>query len=388
MRAPSQRLSLHNNDTKFHSMKHSLPHRSVRLSFLGALVAALAFAAGCSCSSDPITGPPSKGDGGGGQRDTGPGGDDDASQDANTGDAPPDICEVVDVMAERTIPNVLIVLDRSESMLDDNRWAQAVPAVNNVVTNLESTIAFGLMLFPLPGGENCSTGSVVVTPATGTATAIATALSGTSPGGYTPSALSLDAARTALDGVTGDSYILFVTDGAPNCNAALNKNTCTCTYGNDGCGGPGLGATLCLDDDRTVASVASLATSVIPTYVIGFDATAWSGVLNDMAAAGGTERNTYISVSDGTALEAQLAALAGQVVSCTYELESEPSDYHYVSVTLDDVTVPHTSETNDNSGWTLTGKTIELLGATCETLQATEDADLKITVECEAVVPF
>lgn len=360
----------------------------MRAVVLALAVAAAGVAAGCSCTSDPIVSPPGKPTGDGGDKqDTGPG-NDDASQDAHTGDAPPDICEVVNVMAERTIPNVLIVLDRSASMNDDNRWTQAVPAVNNVVANLDDTIAFGLMLFPLPGGDNCSTGSVVVSPATGTASAIATALSGTSPGGYTPSALSLDAARTALGGVTGDSYILFVTDGAPNCNAGLNKNTCTCTYGNDGCDGPGLGATLCLDDDRTVASVAALATSVIPTYVIGFDATAWSGVLNDMAAAGGTERNTYISVSDGTALETQLADLAGQVVSCTYELETEPSDYRYVSVTLDNVAIPHTSQTNDDSGWSLTGQTIELLGATCAALQATENADLKIKVECEAVVPF
>ena len=49
-------------------------------------------------------------------------------------------------------PNVLVVLDYSGSMNQNNKWNQAVIAVNQLATTFERSMQLGLMLFP-QGGE-------------------------------------------------------------------------------------------------------------------------------------------------------------------------------------------------------------------------------------------
>ncbi|MCA9601598.1 MAG: VWA domain-containing protein [Myxococcales bacterium] len=304
----------------------------------------------------------------------------------NNGNGNGNTCEEINVAASRGIPNVLIVLDKSGSMNDGNRWTQAVPAVNNVVANLESNIAFGLMLFGY--AQTCGTGQVVVQPVLGAASDIDDALDATGPLGGTPTAASLDRARVELAKLSGASYVLLVTDGAPNCNGSLNRNSCQCTCSTSQCKCTGTGgaATNCLDDTRTVQSVADLATAGIPTYVIGFDTDAWGDVLDAMASAGGTGSSAYIPVTDGTQLESKLSELAGNVVSCSYNLEMTPSDYRYVRVTLDGMDVKHVSQTGGTSGWVLTGNTVELKGSTCDYVKSTEGAKLSIKVACEQLL--
>lgn len=318
-------------------------------------------------------------DGGDGGAGRGDGADDDSG--SGGGDGGGNFCEVLNVAAARGIPNILILLDRSSSMSTNDRWGDATEAIKNVTANLEAGVAFGLMLYP--GNNYCGPGNLEVAPATGTADSIANELDDSGPNGMTPTAVSLDAAGTALAGVEGDSYVLLVTDGGPNCNGDHPK-PCTCTAAGQ-CGW-GSGSDFCLDRDRSVERVGALATAGISTYVIGFDTSEWTAVLNDMAAAGDTERETYVPVSSGTELEETLAELAGNVVSCTFELETAPSDYRFVSVKLNGTAIPHTSETGNASGWELEGNQIKLLGASCELLKDTEDAALKIQVECEPVI--
>lgn len=299
-------------------------------------------------------------------------------------------CERVDVEGVRGIPNVLVVLDRSGSMAEDNRWNQAVPAVNNVVQNLQSNVAFGLMLYA--GGDTCGTGEVVVAPAVETGGDIASALDDTEPEGGTPTAASLAAARSALAGVEGASYVVLVTDGAPNCNGSLSRNSCTCTCATQYCYCAGFGgaATNCLDDTRAVEAVTALKDAGIPVYVIGFDAAQlqppFVATLNAMAAAGGTQQTEFIPVTDGTSLETAIADLAGNVISCSYMLDSTPSDPRYVRVKIDDVEVPMITDVNPTNGWDLNGQQLVLHGSTCDALKNTEGAKLTITVECELVV--
>ncbi|MEZ4256511.1 MAG: vWA domain-containing protein [Polyangiales bacterium] len=287
---------------------------------------------------------------------------------------------------ERGIPNILVVLDRSGSMGDDNKWRDAVAAIKNVTSNLENGVAFGLLTYPSGGGtqsdSQCGAGNMDVSPATGSAGQIANELDTSGgPGGRTPTAGALDLARATLGGIQGASYVLLVTDGAPNCTPDLNPDTCTSsTSGTRG------GATSCLDDARSVASVAALAEVNIPTYVIGFDTGDWGPVLDAMASAGGTGLDAYFPVNDGASLEGTLSQLAGNAISCSYTLDSTPADYRYVEITLDGAPLPHTSQTNDGSGWELNGNRIDLKGATCEGLKSRDDAELGISVQCELVL--
>ncbi len=300
---------------------------------------------------------------------------------------PDNTCEALAINAQKGIPNILVVLDRSGSMDDDNRWDQAVPAIQSVTANLGEGIAFGLEMYPSgDGGRGSSQCTVAngpdVMPATGMADEIANVLNASGPGGRTPTASALGAAKAALQGLSGSSYVLLVTDGAPNCNTALDPQTCTCSTG----GGGGCDAVSCLDDAGSVAAVQALKDAGIPTYVIGFDTQpAWEQVLTNMAAAGGTGQ-TYFPVTDGTTLTSALANLAGNVVSCSYQLETAPSDAGYVKVVLDGKLVTPMTDTQDGSGWELIGKNVELRGSTCEYVKNNPDAKLAISRECELLV--
>lgn len=79
-------------------------------------------------------------------------------------------------------------------------------------------------------------------------------------------------------------------------------------------------------------------TIALGTYVIGYDTGEWVEVLDRMAAAGDTGRSMHFPVGDQASLESALRAVAGSVVSCTYELVP-PGDVHYVRVTVDGVDV-------------------------------------------------
>ena len=300
-------------------------------------------------------------------------------------------CEAIDVNAQPGTANVLVVLDRSSSMYREaalgvegvDRWNPAVSAIESVTATLGDRVQFGLMLFADPdaaaGSTLCGAGKVDVAPATGTASAIATHLTGdpnTLTGSWTPTATSLDAARVALTGLEGRNYVLLVTDGAPNCNGALDS--ATCRYAGTIPDNP----KLCIDDVRTVASINALAAAGIQTYVVGYDTSAWADVLDAMAAAGGTPYSAHIEVSNAATLTSALTDIAGSIVSCTYDLSEAPA-LNYVHVTLDGADVQHESVSTGPGAWRLTGdRTVELTGAACDSLRDGGTHALRIVREC------
>jgi hypothetical protein len=355
-----------------------------RTALLGACVTALALGAGCTSRSDMRRG--GGGGGGGGGTDGGPGGGRDMF--VSMTDA---ACEAIDVRALPGTANVLVVLDRSSSMYREastgiegvDRWKGAVTALREVTATLDDRVNFGLMLFANPdapaGSTLCGAGKVDVAPAAGTAGAIAAELTGdpnTLTGSWTPTAVSLDAARVALSSVEGRSYVLLVTDGAPNCNDALNASTCR--YAGNIPNNP----RLCVDDVRTVAAVEALAAAGIPTFVVGYETSEWADVLDRMAAAGGTAYPEHIEVSDGPSLTSALGDIAGSIVSCSYDLEEVPV-IQYVQVTLDGADVQHESVSTGPGAWRLTGeRTVELTGAACDTLRDGGTHSLRIVRQC------
>lgn len=124
-------------------------------------------------------------------------------------------------------PQILIVLDQSSSMgerapLDDGtlKWDASVAGLTGLTGDFETSVDFGLMLFPSAG--QCTPGAVDVPIAPNNAEEIAAALPGPPPysGNYTPMAESLyEASEYAplLDS-SRRSYVALITDGWQWCD--------------------------------------------------------------------------------------------------------------------------------------------------------------------------
>ncbi|MCA9581838.1 MAG: VWA domain-containing protein [Myxococcales bacterium] len=304
----------------------------------------------------------------------------DAGTKEGTGFDPSKACEQKVVNAERGIPNVLVVLDRSGSMAD-GAWEPSVQAVKNVASAKQAEIAFGLMHFS--GGNDrssCSPGSMDVMPALDMSNNIALALDDLRPNGGTPTASSLAAAKEQLAGLEGQSYVLLITDGAPNC-AEVRPANCVCTNGGGYCA-----TSSCLDEDGSVAAVTALAEVGIPTFVIGYDTKDWTDTLNAMAKAGNSGIETYIPVDDGPSLEATLSDLSGSVISCNFELDKTPTDASLVHVNLNGQAIEHVDDSATGAGWELVGNRVEIRGSLCDEIKTTENPEIEILVECAAIL--
>ena len=211
---------------------------------------------------------------------------------------------------------MMLVVDRSGSMDFDlngqagggqnSRWRVLERALAPVLTALTPTVELGAKFFPDPIGDIQVDDACAVAPATDVTPRIASAseilkvFASTRPIGGTPTS---DALRITAEFLAQQDrrvlarYMVLATDGAPNCNDALNNRTCVCTGvtgGPDSCrSGPG-GPSQCLDDVRAIRIVAdAFSKSKVPTFVIGLGAPselAFTRTLNNMAQAGGRPR--------------------------------------------------------------------------------------------------
>ncbi len=388
---------------------------------------------GCSASGndkgtalDPIGGGNGGGDsdagagggGGGGNGGNGAGnnGQSGSGNGASNGD---EFCESVTVRAEKTIPDLMIVLDKSASMVwvgcdqadaqtanalgcpnadppyDQafDRWEPSVSAIKTITASLEDRVQFGLMVFPMPDIPNpilpgvlapttCQPGEVLVAPALNNAGQIATELDAEVPDGTsTPIAGTLRAAHDFLgsgiaapDEVVPPKFVLLVTDGFPNCSVDNQPAALI--------GSPSLQQ--CQMDAYN--EVTSLQQDNIKTYVIGYDTRTTpelATILDELARRGGTGDTAHRPVEDEASLLAAIDAIAGEVASCTYQLEKAPGDPTYVRVTLDGMDL----KLGDPDGWELSDDaTINLRGSACDTIQdITTKHKLDINVECDPV---
>jgi hypothetical protein len=308
-------------------------------------------------------------------------------------------CDKLNLTGAPQSPDILIVLDRSGSMvglgdmrnMGKNRWVPSVSAVKKLTSSLTETVAFGLMLFPHPdpmamggggglfgniigGGmlpDTCQPGQIDVPVGINTADKIAAVLDMSMPDfGSTPTTASLMAARTALgENCTADckptpKYILLVTDGQPTCGMG------------------GTGQTTPEDIAATNAAIDDLTMDGVKTYVIGYDTASdpdAAAAMDGFAMHGGTDK--HYPVEDEATLIAELTRIAGALVPCEFELNKDVPDPAYVRVEIDGTTF------NYGTDWTLNGRTVVLdpMGGACPTLRDAKVHNLKITRECEVI---
>jgi hypothetical protein len=295
-------------------------------------------------------------------------------------------CEELVIRAKPNAPDVLIVLDRSGSMMGVDvvaggsgtiRWPGCIAALKSVTAQFEERIRFGLMMFPAFSTSpldlvpfSCSPGKMDVRISLGTASMIASALDAALPTtGGTPTpetlriALNVLGDRTPIpDQIVTPAYVLLVTDGKPTCpnGGGASENT--------------------QDVTLTLQALDALLNANIPTYVIGYDTASISPLLDSFAMHGGTHK--HYAVDNEAALVQEFSRIAGDLVSCSYELESEPPDPTYVLVEIDGQPV----RLNAADGWVLNGKSIDLQGAACKTLRSSEGHVVNVVRKCDPVV--
>ena len=262
-------------------------------------------------------------------------------------------------------PDLLVVLDRSGSMSDappvfppvfDSKWNIMKGALNNVATQKDQNIKFGLLEFP--SDQNCAADATAeVNVALGTHLQFANYFATRSPGGNTPAHIALQSALTYFGTIpvnTAGRYVLFATDGLPNCEGG-DPNTAS--------------------DADTVAAVTALHNAGIPTYVLGFGTFGLNtGVLNDAAVAGGKAKpgsTKFYEANNAQDLANALQAIAGGIIvpSCTFQLQSAPPDPTNVLVTINGQ--PVSKDSSHASGWDYYPDmmTITFFGSACQQVQ-------------------
>lgn len=306
-------------------------------------------------------------------------------------DAPVDACLEQRHALTPIRPEILFVVDRSTSMSwgltgpgggGPTRWSILVDALREQLPRYDALSDMGVEMFPADGGDRCAVASdPQLAPAMMQALPILDLVTASGPGGRTPTASALETAErwfASHPDIAHVRAIVLATDGAPNCNDALDPRRCPCTSGAGlplGCGGD---AQLCLDDRRTLSAIERLAATEVPTYVIGIDGEpdpAVSDVLTSMALAGGRPNpldpgRAYYSVRAGSDVSEAFDRIQASIVSCSLAIDLAEPPSRPVEVTLDGVPVPHDPGRSEGWEWGAErSQTILLYGEACARAQ-------------------
>ena len=317
------------------------------------------------------------------------------------------VCDEQNFEIKGRIVDVLIVLDRSESMATSNLWIPMGSALTTVTAETEASVNFGLMTFPF-SDEQCGPGDVLLEVQKENAAAIAAVVGGgpqdvgTALG--TPTAITLDRAREYLDSLDDglDKFVLLATDGAPNCNESLDQLTCECSIT-----GMCQQAWWCLDDEASAAGAGSLYSAGYPVYVLGIgDGMGWGSVMDAIASSGGTGQ--FIP-ADSQEFTDVIMDIVGGVMSCDFDVDwTALSDNTamapdmvnlYCKQSADDpidnnpdtgnVLPRNNGCANGEAGWTWAdddATVIHMCPDACDRLKAKECVMISATFGCETIL--
>jgi Mg-chelatase subunit ChlD len=287
---------------------------------------------------------------------------------------PNGVCETRTINAYEGAPDILIVLDRSESMQLYGRWNPSKMAVKTITTDFGGLINFGLSSFPGEMGA-CSAGKLEVPLMINNAGPIGTWLGAARTNGFTPTGPALTEAlkilgdrNAGLDTSTKPAYVVLVTDGEPTCQ-----------------GIPTIPGIIAFPDqmqqDNAKAAVKALKAANIPTYVIGYQIDVmWQPLMNELAQLGGTEK--FRSAESADQVVTTFREITKDVVKCSFELAEAPVNPKFVRVEIDKKTVALDAA----DGWVVNGKTVTLQGGSCATLKDGKGHLLNAQVECNEIV--
>jgi len=329
----------------------------------------------------------------------------------------PDDCGEAVVNIPIVTPSVMLVLDKSGSMVADpggfwdhdndpntpsiTRWNSLYSVVDLIVNNFNNSMNLGAVLFPSKTAtSNYSEAACVVSAAAEVPIAgmNAAKILGAIPGaltdatmmkGGTPATKGLKVAITELGAAPAEQpkFMVFVTDGAANCQEnAPDTTTLFEVY-----------------DDKVATTVADALAMGIKTYVVGIDISQEvSGAakdgnpdntntyekLNAVADAGGVARpgaEKFYNTTNQDELQAALDMISMQILSCVIELDPTPKYPEAVEVTPFGPFQVADCATED--GWMFLPKLdpndpneklrVELCGTACSEFQMTGKVDIQ-----------
>ncbi|NOY94703.1 MAG: VWA domain-containing protein [Deltaproteobacteria bacterium] len=212
-------------------------------------------------------------------------------------------------------PRVLLVVDKSSSMLGGlpaggTKWEAASTAVGELTAAYETSVDFGLMVFPFP--DRCEPGQVTMDVGPHPSADVFTALGDPPPvgGSYTPMAQTLDgiAAYAPLLDPEMSNHVILITDGWQWCDPYDSSTRFT-----------------------PVDSVTRLAALGVTVHVVGFGGAVDALTLNRAAVAAGTAlpgcdvtasspsdpNHCYQQADDLVELRAALSAIARDITEET-----------------------------------------------------------------------
>jgi len=276
-------------------------------------------------------------------------------------------CGVMRYSTEPVAPNVLIVLDRSDSMNEalgtTTKWDAARSALNKLASGHEAVLRFGLMLYPGQDvacqddgaggadGAACEPGTVLLDPGLDQAEDLSNLLDQASTctlGTPTAETLATLDSYAGLASIDRNNYVVLITDGKASC------------------GDP-------------VAAVQALRAAMpeVKTIVVGFGDAVNTAELEAMAVAGGMARSeapSYYQADSAAALDAVLESIVLRVFPCTVNLSEDfpgaaPTPTY---VWFDAERVPQ--DTTHTNGWDVDTIADELTfyGDACEQLSKGE----------------
>lgn len=332
-----------------------------------------------------------------------------------------DACGAKPFLAHEVKVNVLLVIDKSGSMLDTpdgfsaDKWSSMQDSLATALGTVAKDLSLGLLLYPSMG---CGITVDPVVPVSAGANAlpmIEAALAAAAPDGGTPTAAALEAAFNYFskgDGaqLEGEKYVLLATDGGPNCNDTLDcsGDAMQCTVNLDGqcptavanCCDPAMAGdgaqAYCLDESGTLDRIKALATAGVPTFVVGIPGTEkYASSLDAFALAGGRENPdappSYYAVNaqgnePGGLTDVLTRITSSLIHSCRLQLDSQPPDPTLINVKVDGTLVPQSG----GNGWMLDDATdpptIELLGDTCKQVEQAGAQSVEVLFGCPTVI--
>jgi hypothetical protein len=313
-------------------------------------------------------------------------------------------------------PNLYFVFDRSGSMADAatpggviSRYSAVRSAAIEMVEKLGALINVGAAVFP-GTSDSCAAGQEVMDIRPGdpkskaddpeSTTTIFKAHTMGTPSGGTPISATLEGLVSTLSEADGETVVMLLTDGGPNCNGSIScgASECqpivegTCPLGDNCCDPsyPGGGPELCIDRTATVDAVAAIAELGIDVYVIGIPGSEiYEDVLDEMAVAGGTAKMDspqYHQVTDLAGIGDVFASIAADAISCQLPLSDTPTeeDKSFTNVYLDCELLPY--DPVNGWGW-LEDDTVWLHGEACDKLKSGDVAEVHIAIGCPTEVP-
>ncbi|HEY0133749.1 MAG TPA: vWA domain-containing protein [Nannocystis sp.] len=340
-------------------------------------------------------------------------GSDDSGSEA-TGDSDTDggSCTPVTVTRAPLSPNVVLVLDKSGSMVADpsglwdhdadpntppvTRWSSLHQVVEAITNEFDDTINFGAQLFPgVDAKADYSALACTINEDIDIAVSAMNkdvifagipAADDTSMRGGTPMAAGVTTALEHLKTLDAQipRAILLVTDGAANCIDDADPEVMFEQY------------------DESIHSIVgdAFALDGIPTYVVGVgiqdlvssdakdgspDSVNTFTRLNELATDGGKPKNDpgekFFNTVNQSELAAALTEIAVDTLTCIIPLDPPLNAPDEITVEVDGMQIPHISDCADQSGYAHPDgpfDAIHLCGAACGGLKLAGEAAITL----------